>query len=344
MKGFLGSDGLSRSNCANVLQLVRQCGRLTRRQIESATGLSWGGVTNMVNRLIEAGYLVERKEPGGHASGRTPGVLEVNGGDHFMLGVDVNDTGLSACAVNLRGETVFERTAKADFSSREGLMNCLKTFIAAALEDCAGRHVMALGVSMQGEVDGVNGVSMRLPQCPGWERVPLRDALTERFGLPVVVAHDPDCMLLTHMERCDGENMLLLRIDRSVGMAVALRGEILYGSGLWEVAHMTVDPDGPECRCGRKGCLEAYVSGAEFEVPLAMAVRSLDALFRPDTLILCGDLIRLQPQFGSRFTEALESLGGRPSGMEVQTVADAKAAMKGAALMAARYAVERLEI
>ena len=116
MKQFMGPNTMSRVNCANMLQLISEFGQLTRRQLEAATGLSWGGVTNMVNRLISAGLVVERKSAAGSA-GRTPGVLEINGEDYFTLGVDINDTGLSACVLNLKGETQAEFEAPADFNS-----------------------------------------------------------------------------------------------------------------------------------------------------------------------------------------------------------------------------------
>ena len=351
MKQFVGQNTMRRVNCANMLELIRTCGPMTRRQIEAATGLSWGGVTNVVNRLISAGYVVERKASPGASGGRTPGALEVNGGDYWTLGLDVNDTGLSACLLNLKGEMIAEFAAQADFSHPDALLAGIYALIERILAQYASRKILAISISMQGEVDGRTGLSIRLPQCPGWENVPLKAIMEDRFGLETIIAHDPDCMLNFYLSRSEEQNVVLLRLDRSVGMAAALHGKILYGSGMWEAAHMIVEPDGPLCRCGRRGCLETYVKacGMGGEVsrtalrqlarPLASAVVTLVRLLRPETLILCGELMKYQEHFGAYFTEAAGE-----NGVEIRTVADARSAMEGAALLAARQAIRSIEI
>ena len=351
MRQFLVQNTMSRANCANMLELIREFGQLTRRQLEAATGLSWGGVTNMVNRLIGAGYVVEYKNASGTACGRVPGLLEINGEDHFTLGIDVNETGLSACVLNLKNEKQAEFALDADFSSPDALRERIYALIETALGAFADKHVMAIGVSMQGIVDSRNGISVRLPQCPGWQNVPLKALIEERFGKETLIAHDPDCMLLSYISRTDDENVVLIRLDKSVGMAVALDGEILTGSGLWEAAHMVVDPRGPVCACGERGCLDAYVAACAADgksryealmalpVPLATAAGNIVRLFRPERLILCGELMKDQAYFHEAFLSLIHA-----SGVSVHTIADARAAMEGAALMASKHAIDHLEI
>lgn len=355
MKRIMGQDDISRINCTSVLNLIRKHKGMTRRQLETATGLSWGGVSNTVSRLTGAGYLTERKESGSGGSGRTPVILEICGDDNLTLGIDVNDTGLTACVMNLKNEILGEFAAPADYSSPDALISGLTALIKRALASYKAKRFLAAGVSMQGEVDGVNGVSVRLPQCPGWEFVPLKEILEEKLSLDFVIGHDPDCMLSTYLTDGEQKNLLLLRLDRSVGMAAALRGEILYGSGLWEIAHMSVDPEGPVCRCGRRGCLEAYVSACRIgqntdrealkrlSAPLASAARNLIHMFRPDRLFLCGELMKYKDAFYPAFFEEIQRNGtnGIP---DILTAADAKAAMKGAAMLAADHALRQLEL
>jgi len=351
----MGQDDICRANCTNVLKLIRKRGGMTRRQLEAETGLSWGGVSNTVSRLITAGYLTEKKDVSGAGSGRTPGILEIRSDDLLALGLDVNNTGLTACVINLSGEVLNEFSAEADFSSQAALLDGLTEMILSVFKAFSGKKILAIGISMQGEVDGVNGISVRLPQCPGWQNVPLKRILEEKFGIAVLIGHDPDCMLSTHLSESSHENVVLLRLDKSVGMAAALRGKILYGSGLWEVAHMIVDPNGPTCRCGAKGCLEGYVSrcGIDGSVneeaisalsePLAFAARNLTFLFRPDTLILTGHLMKYHHLFFEAFLAAYQETEPCRH-VRILTVADAKSAMRGAALLAASHAVNHPEI
>lgn len=356
MKQIKGQDDLSRANSSLALDLIRISGGLTRRQLEAATGLSWGGVTNTVNRLMSAGYIIERKDTESTGSGRTPCVLEINGDDNLVLGVDVNDTGLTACIMGMNSKVHCEYSGKTDFSSPDALIRCLTAFVEEVLSMHSDRRFLAVGISMQGEVDGVRGVSVRLPQCPGWENVPLKEILEEKFDRSVVIGHDPDCMLLSEMEEADEENVVLMRLDKSVGLAAALRGDILYGSGLWEAAHMIIDPNGPKCCCGARGCLDAYVSACHageaadetalhaLERPLAVAMHNLICLFRPETFILCGDLMKCRDVFYDGVLNELAGIGDEKRIPDIRPVADAKAAMRGAALLGIKYAVGHIEL
>ncbi|MEA4888968.1 MAG: ROK family transcriptional regulator [Clostridiaceae bacterium] len=349
-KTFIGQNEMCRDNCITVLEMVQRFGRLTRRQLEAELGMSWGGVTNVVNRLLSAGYLCERKEEKNGSTGRTPGVLEINGQDNFILGADVNDTGLSACMMNLKGEIISEHHAKADFTGKDALLNSLLHFIQGVLNQYDRQHILSVGISMQGEVDEEGGVSLRLTQCPGWEKQQLREYLHQHLGKEVLLAHDPDCMLLNYMESRDSENVILIRLDKSVGMAVALRGEILHGNGLWEIKQTQLAGD------GRARCLDDYVSACgvsgklseqalhELAQPLAIAVGNACWLLRPDTLILCGDLMRHKNVFMDDFRAHLSKLWPNTDAMAILAETDAAAARKGAATLAMRHAVRQIEI
>lgn len=354
MPRFISPEEMTQGNCASALAIVRRMGRVTRRQLQEVTSLSWGGVTNTVNRLTAAGYIAEHKEKSA-AQGRTPGVIEINGENNFVLGADVNETGLSACVMNLKNEILAEYAADADLSSPEALIDGLGAFIARALGDFADKNVIALGVSMQGEVDDERGISLRLPQCPGWRDVPLADILKNRFAMDVSLAHDPDCMLMTHIEDGGENNTLLLRLDKSVGMAVAIKGRMVTGSGLWEVAHSVAVPGGRRCACGKRGCLDAYVAACGIKrgldeaalnhlaQPLAMTVHNLICLFHPDRVILCGELLRYADIYMEDFRRALADLGG-DDGARICVHADARTAMRGAALLAARQKIRHIDI
>lgn len=333
MKHTSDQESLRRANDSRALDTIRK-GKLTRRQLQKVISLSWGGVTNTVNRLMHAGYIIETPSESAHSSGRTPGILEINPSDNCVLGVDVNDTGLTGCIMNLSGDILAEYSAAADYSSPSRLMDALISFIGDILTEHTRLRMLAMGISMQGEVDPVEGVSLILPQCPGWENVPLKKILTEKFGLDAHVAHDPDCMLHAYMAEHAGRNIVLMRLDKSAGLAVAIEGRILMGSGILEVAHMTVDPSGPACSCGARGCLDAYIAANQrtpgaLSAPLDTALRNISRLFRPDTIVLCGDLMRREIKINME---------------NIVVISDARAAMRGAALIAIDEAIQNLDI
>lgn len=349
MKTAVNQDEVRRSNDVQVLESLMH-GPLTRRELQSITSLSWGGITNTINRLMEAGYIVEHRSIN-RRCGRTPALAALTEEDNYVLGVDVNHTGLTGCVTALTGKIISSHTMHADFSSPDALMNCIESFIFSILRPLNGRHIMALGISMQGEVDIHTGISLRLPQCTGWENMPIRDHLSRKLGMNVYIAHDPDCMLHAYMADTGTRSAVLMRLDNSVGMAASVEGVLIQGPGLMEAAHMILDPAGPECICGMRGCLNAYVSAAgdtgnytALAKPLAMTAHNLIQLFRPEKLVFAGELMEQADLFMPLFQREFAGISCHFNRIDIQTVSDAQLAMRGAALIAAEQAVKALDI
>lgn len=345
----INQDEVRRINDSRVIGALTS-GPMTRRELQKATSLSWGGITNTVNRLMEAGYITEQR-CSSRSCGRTPALAALCEDDHLVIGVDVNHTGLTACVAPLTGRIISKHAAKADFSSPSALMESIISFIDAILAPLAGKHILALGVSMQGEVDSVAGISVQLPPCALWHDVPICNILSRRFGLDVYIAHDPDCMLHAYMAASGERDAVLMRLDTSVGLAAASGGVIIQGAGLMEAAHMITDPSGPVCSCGMRGCLNAYVAAcrdpAGFEGlidPLAITAHNLIQLFRPKTLVFAGELMERADMFMDDFRIRFAEISCHADKIRIQTISHAQLAMHGAALIASESAVKALDI
>jgi len=138
MKTAVNQDEVRRLNDIRVLEALMR-GPLTRRELQSMTALSWGGITNTVNRLIEAGYIVEKRSQN-RGCGRTPAAASLTEEDNFILGIDVNHTGLTGCVTALTGSIISEHAARADFSSPAALMACIEAFIDGILQPLQTRQ------------------------------------------------------------------------------------------------------------------------------------------------------------------------------------------------------------
>ncbi len=333
------------SNDIRVISLLRG-GPLTRRELQQHTSLSWGGITNTVNRLADAGFIKEHKSETRQISGRTPCRVSLREDDNLVIGLDVNSTGLTGCVMSLTGKTLSKKSAVSDYSSAGGLLNAIDRLLASLISDYPDARYIAAGISMQGEVDSANGISVRLSQVDGWENIPLCKIISEKFGFPVYIAHDPDCMLHSCITDSGVTNGILLRIDTAIGMAAVVSGRMLTGCGLLEAGHMITDPNGPVCTCGAKGCLSAYLKKgtvSEIAEQLSNAVHNLIQLFRPDTLILTGELVEKHPEFISEFNAAFKKLPYHVN-TDIITLSDTHSAMKGAALIAADNALNSIDI
>ena len=372
MKKYLNQQDMKDRNHTNIFRLIRKKGPLTRRQIESETGLSWGAVSNVTARLIELGYVREIKDgenPAGTA-GRTPILLEADGETHFIVGLDVNCSGFRAVLMNLQNRVLHTVQRTPYCGDRESLLSGIRETVREILDFADGKHVLCIGIAMQGTVDAANGVSVHFPRCKDWKDVPLCAMLEEEYGLPVFLEHDPDCILYAYSASAGLRDAILIRVDSGVGMAVMMNGRIFERLGAFELAHTVVTPDGAPCTCGNRGCLEAYASetgmaelaGIPFDElvqraqrgdraalgvftqmadSLALAVGNVSRLLNIGEVVLCGDMLRHRELFYDRLSaSAFRVAGEHRLSFSVTDVAEAAS---GGAMIALERYVLRLE-
>ena len=368
MKNFIDQRNMKRSNAADVFNLVRERGRLTRREIADLLGMSWGAVSTITARLIDEEYLVEVKGDPSAAKGRTPFCLEVNGEEHFAVGVDVNRSGLSAVLVNLKNHIIGRWTREADFSSRDTLTGDILSIVREALEAAGDHRVRCIGVAMQGVVDSGTGISYTLRGCRDWENINVSELIGSALGIPTYIEHDPNYILYASRQNT-AEDRILLRIDKGIGMAATLGGRILTKSGLFEIGHTCAVPDGRPCMCGRRGCLEQYASmrglakasGMDFPklaeaarggemsamtyfdemaAHLAHAIANASRLLCVENIILCGDMCRYDDLFLDKLIGTLRDYSANVS----ISFSDVGNAPLGAALIAIDRSLDKIDI
>jgi glucokinase len=140
--------------------------------------------------------------------------------------------------------------------------------IPATIVEAAGPLVDAtvtgIGIGIAGLVDAVTGSLVWMPHLSG-SGVPVAGRVGRALGLPTAVDNDANLAALAEARVGAGAGhrmVLAITIGTGIGMGLAIDGDVERGRGhLGEAGHMMVDPDGPECACGRRGCWEALVSG-----------------------------------------------------------------------------------
>ena len=185
------------------------------------------------------------------------------------LALDIGGTKLAAGVVTPAGEVLGEgREATDPASSPERVLDALFELSEIAIQQSGTgwRELEAVGVSFGGPVDFPAGRTVRCHHLPGWEGVALRDLVAAWAGLPAVMDNDANAAALgeTAFGAARGcEHVLYLTVSTGIGGGLVLGGRIYRGanSAAGEIGHTLVAPGGPECTCGRRGCLEAVASG-----------------------------------------------------------------------------------
>lgn len=142
--------------------------------------------------------------------------------------------------------------------------------IGVSLKDCvqrSGIELSGIGIGCTGPVDPIAGVIGKVANLPGWEGCRLVGEMVSRFAVPTVMENDADAAALAEAQWGSGrgiKRLLYLTISTGIGGGFVLGGELYRGvdGSHPEMGHHTIDPSGPNCYCGARGCWESFVSGA----------------------------------------------------------------------------------
>jgi glucokinase len=192
----------------------------------------------------------------------------------LILAFDFGGTKLSA-AVTADAQTWL---AHERFFSQPGAtaVDDYRQMIALTHKLLNGRQPQAIGVSFGGPVDFERGLVRLSHHVPGWEETPLREWLTAEFDAPVSVDNDANVAALGEWRYGAGQgvdDLLYVTVSTGVGGGWVLNGRIWRGhEGMaGEIGHTVVDPYGPLCLCGKRGCVERLASGPYMAQALAAA-------------------------------------------------------------------------
>jgi glucokinase len=124
----------------------------------------------------------------------------------------------------------------------------------------------SIGIGAPGPLDIPQGLLIQPPNLPGWQNVPLRSIVQDRFGVPTYLENDANAAAVGEYLYGAGRetrHMIYVTVSTGIGGGLILNGRTYHGAsgGAGEIGHMTIVPNGPRCGCGNRGCLEALASG-----------------------------------------------------------------------------------
>ncbi len=247
---------------AEIFAQVLTGGPVSRTALAGRLGLSPSTVTRLLAPLVAAGHL---RETVSRASGpgRPRRLLHVNTARHVVVGVKIAPTHVAAVLTDMGAqvlaralEPVTDPSPAAVLAVAAGLARRL---LARVPGSASG--VLGIGVGVSGHVDSPAGVC-RYSALLDWHKVDVAGPLSAATGLPVVVNNDVNTLVVAEHWFGKGrgvDSFAVVTTGSGIGCGLLLDGSLFSGaSGMaGELGHLPMDPDGPLCSCGRRGCLEA---------------------------------------------------------------------------------------
>ncbi len=291
-----GNRDLIRSiNRSILLNVIKTEGEVSRVALAHMTGLSPATVTTITGQLIQEGLVFE-KATGDSTGGRPPIMLALNPRGGFVIGIKLMEGKAVGAITDLNASILAKDAIDLPDTQVNTSVETLVTLVNRLVQQggIKKKQLMGVGIGLAGVVDFAQGIVKQNPIF-GWKNVNLRELLESRMRVPVYIDNDVNTLTLSEKWLEPGkpeDDFIVITLGRGIGMGIVINGQIYRGKGggAGELGHIMVDPNGPRCDCGRRGCLETLLSDralvAEAQQKVSADVRDLDDLI---SRMMAGD-------------------------------------------------------
>ncbi|MCB1369381.1 MAG: ROK family transcriptional regulator [Rhodobacteraceae bacterium] len=288
---------------SRIVRAMSEWGALSGAEIARRTGLARSTVSVALSKLRESGIVVELPEQAEASKGvgRPATPLALNPEAGTCVGVHLALDELRIAVADVAHSVIDEQSVPLgrDYAP-EAAAEAARSAIASvyAAHGLRPSGLLGVGISVSGPLRP-DGRVIRASILPRWAGVNVRDVFGPVLERPVFAANESNCAAIAEMTwgaAAGEDDFVLFKIDVGLGGAIVRDGTVLTGiaGGAGEFGHVSIDPQGPLCRCGNRGCLELY---AGFSRPLDELARIHGRpLGMDDTILLAeqGDAVALR--------------------------------------------------
>jgi predicted NBD/HSP70 family sugar kinase len=257
---------LREANRNRIVDAVKKHGGLTQVELAGATGLSPATVSNIVKELATSGVLHTSPST---RSGRRAQHVTLARALGIVAGVHISTRHMRVALSDVANTIVAQHSMPLAKDHRADNELDKATLLIEDMVDSVDAtmdEILAVGIAIPAPVNTTTGEISRMGLMRGWDGISIAELMHRRIRRPVFVDNDANLGALAELRLGAGrgrENSLYMRVGDGIGAGLILNGAVYRGylNSAGEFGHMTIDENGPLCRCGNRGCLEAIAGG-----------------------------------------------------------------------------------
>jgi predicted NBD/HSP70 family sugar kinase len=243
-----------------VLNLLRIRQPISRADLARASGLQRSTISIIVEALVDDHWVIEgptARLP----RGRRPTILRLNE-DRVIIGVDIRPTQMTVALSDVNGKFTHREITPTPADAGEGVAQLVGT-VTRLQKLCGDKKIEGIGVSVPGRLHHDSGELAFAPNLP-WIGMDIRTPLAKATGLEVELENAANACVLASVwfDHTESKDLVVLTVSEGLGAGVFANGQLVRGrTGMaGEFGHIPLDPQGPVCNCGSRGCWEVFAS------------------------------------------------------------------------------------
>jgi predicted NBD/HSP70 family sugar kinase len=267
-----------------AIEILLQRGNMSRSEIAEITGMSRSTIAGVIQDLLDSGMLRELPVVCDEQRRGRPAIpLALEPSHSYFIGANISEVLSSMVLTDLQGKVLAEcelpfgsQPTEVTAHIRRGISQLLR------LAHIERNLILGIGIAVAGVVDQGRGICLYSAPL-GWRDVPIVDLVQNATGIPVYIDNDANATAIG--QRLFGlarktEHFVSILFGRTIGCAHYMAGRLYRGhtGAAGEIGHVTIDPSGPLCQCGKHGCLDVVAGGT------ALRAAARDAGFPVDSM------------------------------------------------------------
>lgn len=249
-----------------ILKMIALKAPISRIELSALSGLSKMSLTNIISEFKEEGLVLETGVDSTASGKRKPILLDLARGALCSIGIHITRSFVEGCLADIKGEILYSKREEYLGTIHEKdltdlIMNLIKT-----IHNLSNHKIVGIGIASMGPLDLKKGLILNPSNFFGIHDVPIVDIVQSAYPeLPVFLCKNTNSAVLA--EKYYGsdktiKNFAYIGVSKGVGCGAVVNDHLITGSNGYacEIGHITINPNGPLCSCGNRGCLEMYAN------------------------------------------------------------------------------------